>query len=118
MAAPKSGSTGNAVKPADAKAAKEADNAKPGESREYNSDDDATNGHKPDKDKKSWIELEMVYESNGKPVAGVPFEMKLPDGTTASGTTDEKGVARVEGIDPGSCQITFPYLDKEAWEDA
>ncbi len=54
----------------------------------------------------------------GKPVAGVAYEMKLPDGTKATGTTDENGVARVAGIDPGSCEITFPQLDKEAWEDA
>jgi len=32
--------------------------------------------------------------------------------------TDENGVGRVEGFDPGSCQVSFPDLDKEAWEDA
>jgi len=24
----------------------------------------------------------------------------------------------VEGIDPGTCKITFPELDKDAWEKA
>ena len=77
--------------------------------------------HKPEenKDKKSWIELQLVYESNGKPVAGVAYEVTLPDGKTiASGSTDDKGVGRVDNIDPGSCKISFPALDKEAWEDA
>ncbi len=43
----------------------------------------------------------------------------LPDGSTvATGTTDEKGRARVEGIDPGTCKVTFPELDKDAWKTA
>jgi hypothetical protein len=32
-----------------------------------------------------------------------------------SGTLDENGFARVEGIDPGQCKVTFPDLDKDAW---
>ena len=79
--------------------------------------------HKPDsddnKDKTSWIELQLVYESNGLPVAGMAYEVTLPDGTTVSGgSTDDQGVGRVDHIDPGSCQISFPGLDKEAWADA
>ena len=34
------------------------------------------------------------------------------------GTLDEKGLARVEGIPEGSCKVTFPDLDKDAWEPA
>ena len=77
--------------------------------------------HKPadNPDKTSWIELQLVYESNGLPVPGVYYEVILPDGTTvASGSTDEKGVGRVECIDPGSCDISFTDLDKDAWADA
>ena len=44
--------------------------------------------------------------------------MTLPDGTVAGGTLDEKGLARLEGIEPGSCKITFPNLDEEAWVKA
>ena len=44
-------------------------------------------------------------------------KITLPDGSTvASGTTDEKGRARVDGIDPGTCKVTFPELDRDAWE--
>jgi hypothetical protein len=44
------------------------------------------------------------------------YRITLPDGSVAEGTLDENGFARVEGIVPGTCQITFPSLDKEAWE--
>jgi type VI secretion system secreted protein VgrG len=64
---------------------------------------------------KSWIEINLKDEE-GRAVAGEPFTIVLPDGTTAaSGTTDEKGHARVEGFDPGSCRVVFTNLDNEAW---
>ena len=67
------------------------------------------------KDKKSWIEIELLDEQ-GNPVAGERYRVTLPDGKTiAEGTTDENGFARVSNIDPGSCKITFPNLDREAW---
>ncbi len=67
------------------------------------------------KNKKHWIEIELVDEA-GQPVAGEPYNVTLPDGATvADGTLDEKGRARVENIDPGTCNVTFPNLDKDAW---
>jgi len=65
----------------------------------------------------SWIEIELVDDDN-KPVAGEKYEITLPDKTVAKGTLDAKGVARIDGIDPGNCQITFPDLDKTAWSNA
>lgn len=71
-----------------------------------------------EKEKKSWIEIELVDEEDN-PVPGEKYKVTLPDGkTVAEGTLDEKGFARVEGIDPGTCKITFPNLDKDAWEKA
>lgn len=71
-----------------------------------------------EKEKKSWIEIELVDEENN-PVPGERYKVILPDGkTVAEGTLDEKGFARIEGIDPGTCKITFPNLDKDAWEKA
>ncbi|MDI7259571.1 MAG: hypothetical protein QME90_06595, partial [Thermodesulfobacteriota bacterium] len=71
-----------------------------------------------EKDKKSWIEIEL-FDEEDNPVPGERYKVTLPDGkTVAEGTLDEKGFARVDGIDPGSCKITFPNLDKDAWEKA
>lgn len=66
------------------------------------------------KKKDAWIEIELL-DANGKPATGVAYKITVPDGTVNEGTTDEKGQARIEGIDPGSCKVTFPELDKDYW---
>lgn len=70
-----------------------------------------------DEKKTSWIEIEMLDEAD-QPVPGMKYEVKLPDGTVATGVTDGKGYARVDGCEEGNCEITFPDLDKGAWEKA
>jgi type VI secretion system secreted protein VgrG len=68
------------------------------------------------KDKTHYIEIKLV-DNDGNPVAGEPYRVTLPDGTTvADGTLDDKGFARVDNIDPGSCKIVFPSRDKGAIE--
>lgn len=76
-----------------------------------------------DKDYKAkeghWIEIEMVYENAGEPVGGEEYCITLPDSTEVRGLLNAKGWARVNLVqDPGNCKITFPNLDKEAWENA
>lgn len=66
------------------------------------------------KEKKSWIEIELVDEE-GNPCPGERYRIKLPDGSVDTGTLDEKGKARVI-CDPGTAEVTFPDLDKDAWE--
>lgn len=79
---------------------------------------DAVNGtalvEEPDPDRTSWIELEMVDEA-GQPVPHQRYRVITADGRTREGFLDQQGVARVGGIDPGTCRITFPDLDAEAW---
>ena len=133
MPAPKAASTTAATAPTEPKEAKEADDAKPGEKQDpANAGSKSSGGggggsagpshnanSEDNKNKTSWIELQLVYESNGLPVVGMAYEVTLPDGKTlSSGATDDQGVARVDHMDPGSCQISFPTLDKEAWVDA
>lgn len=133
MPSPKSGSAGSAVSPADPAEAKEADVADPGEVEEIKTEQRQTQSgkygsvkvkpYKPPtaeeaKEKNSWIEIEMVNEED-EAVTGMAYRITLPDGeTVAEGTLDDKGCARIEGIEPGSCKITFPNLDKDAWEAA
>ena len=67
------------------------------------------------KTKPHYIEIKLA-DDNGKPVAGEPYKVTLSDGSTvADGTLDDKGFARVDGIDPGTCQVTFPNRDKQDW---
>lgn len=126
MPSPKTGNAGSAVTPADPTEAQEADNADPGEVETIKAEQQQAQAGKygavklkpckPDPEKKSWIEIELVDEEK-QPVPGERYKITLPDGEKiAEGTLDEKGFARVEGIDPGTCKITFPDLDKEAWE--
>lgn len=128
MPSPKSGNAGQAVTPADPKKPEEADKADPGEMTEVKARQKETQTgkygspsvepHKPskkdDEKKPSWIEIEMIGEDN-KPIVGEAYRITLPDASVVEGTLDEKGFARVDGIDPGNCKITFPKLDEEAW---
>jgi len=44
------------------------------------------------------------------------YEVTLPDGDKVRGFLDEHGSARIENIrTPGTAQISFVTLDKEAW---
>lgn len=132
MPSAKSGKAGSAVAPSDPKKAEEADKADPGKVDEIKAEQRQTKTGKygsekvkpfkpaADEDKKkktSWIEIEMVDE-DGKPVTGQTYKVTLPDDSVAEGTLDEKGIARIEGFEPGSCKVTFPRLDKDAWEKA
>jgi type VI secretion system secreted protein VgrG len=137
-----SGSAGSLVSPLSPTAAQEADKADPGAMaqawsasantpanislqtvspaaarRSAASDAPTHDPNAPEnQDKKNWIEIEL-RDQDGNPVPGEVYKVTLPDGTTvADGTLDEKGRARVENIDPGSCKVTFPNLDQEAWE--
>ena len=131
---PKSGKAGRPVAPAAPELADEADVADPGEVAEIKAKQiekkegkygaqygaQQEKAHKPteeDKEKKSWIEIELVDEED-QPVPGEKYKITLPDGSVAKGTLDENGFARIEGIEPGTCQITFSELDKDAWEPA
>src|SRR5229473_334117 len=122
MPSPKSGSAGSAVSPADPTEAQEADKADPGEVEKIKAEQRQLNAgkygstptkpHKPptteeeEAKKKSWIEIKLVDEK-GKPVPGEQYRIALPDGeTVADGTLDEKGFARVEGMDSGTCRIS------------
>jgi hypothetical protein len=62
----------------------------------------------------TWIEIRLIGEDD-LPIPNERYRVLLPDGSTREGRLDDKGKARVDGIDPGECEVTFPTLDEEAW---
>lgn len=62
-----------------------------------------------------YIEIQLNDEDN-LPVPGEYFEVVTPEGTSATGTTDDKGFARVDGIQPGQATVRFPNRDKTVVE--
>jgi len=70
----------------------------------------------PDPKGKTWLELTLRNEY--EPFDPVPFaryRVTLPDGSVREGKLNEEGWARIEGVDPGTCQVTFLDLDAREW---
>ena len=67
-----------------------------------------------DKDKKSWVEIVLI-DVEGEPIADEQYEVILPDGTKLLGETNDEGKARFEGIDIGTCKVTFPNRKAKDW---
>ncbi len=65
--------------------------------------------------KKSWIAIRLV-DHKGRPVPGEEYRIVLPDGTAVEGDLDQRGFVRINGIDPGTCKIAFPNLDRTSWD--
>lgn len=128
---PKDGKPGIPLTPLEPKAVEEADSADPGEVSEAKALQLETQSGKygavkvkafkpppaeeGSQQQRSWIEIELVGEDD-KPIAGEAYEIVLPDQSVATGTLDHKGFARVEGFEPGTCKVSFPDLDQDAWE--
>ena len=62
---------------------------------------------------KTWIEIELV-DLEGEPVKGARYWIQLTDGSIREGWLDGRGQARVDGLDPGMCEIRWPDHDEEA----
>lgn len=127
MPSPKSGKAGKPVAPAAPPAAQDADVADPGKVAEikkaqaekqegkYASEKLKPHKKSTDDQETSWIEIELVGEDD-QPIAGEKYKVVLPDDTVAQGTLDQNGWARIEGFEKGSCKVSFPNLDQDAWE--
>ncbi len=73
---------------------------------------------KEDEEEKSWLEVELIDEAD-EPVPGEKVMVTLPDGKVYTGHTNKDGLLKVTGVEKGAtCKITFPDLDKDAWEKA
>lgn len=64
----------------------------------------------------TWTEIVLVDDSDPpEPVPNVRYRVELPDGSLREGRLDAKGRARITGIAPGTCLVSFPDLDEREW---
>jgi type VI secretion system secreted protein VgrG len=68
-----------------------------------------------DDTKPGWVEIVLI-DDEGRPAAGEVYRVRLPDGSVAEGVLGFGGTLRLEGIDPGDCEVSFPNLDAGSWE--
>ena len=66
-------------------------------------------------DAQHWIEVQLLGEDD-EAISGARCQIVLPNGQTIVRTTDRFGLVRVDGVDAGDCEISFPDLDREAVE--
>jgi type VI secretion system secreted protein VgrG len=97
----------------------EAAEASPGETKSKQWDQGQTSASDGDEEptRESWISIELK-DQKGRPMPNESYEIKLPDGTISSGTLDDRGRARVEGIPGGQCEVRFPRLHNSEWRKA
>lgn len=67
------------------------------------------------KDQTHWISIQLVDE-RGHAVPNEDYKITLPDGSAVEGTLDRLGSAKIAGIDPGNCKVSFPNFDAKDWK--
>jgi hypothetical protein len=67
-------------------------------------------------EKLTWVAFKL-RDMAGQPVPGMKYRVKLPGGAVEEGELDAYGEVEFDGIYPGTCRISFPDLDEEAWEE-
>lgn len=71
----------------------------------------------PSGEPQDWLELELLDDQD-QPVANEPYRVTCPDGAIREGALGKNGRARLEGITPGTCRVTFPKLDAKELKSA
>ena len=63
-----------------------------------------------------WIEIELIGEDD-QPILWEHYRVVLPSGETVEGLLDDRGQVRIDHLPSGGeCQVSFPDLDKDAFE--
>lgn len=65
----------------------------------------------------TWIQVRLLDEA-GTPMTGTKYRIEPRDGGPREGTLDANGEARVDGIEPGSCKVSFPDLAERPLPEA
>lgn len=69
---------------------------------------------KPKVQEMDWIEVQVFF-SDGT-VFGGKCSIELPGGRKVVGAPDKGGLVRLDSVDPGQCNVTFPDLDSAMWD--
>lgn len=73
----------------------------------------------PRREETAWIEIVLTTDDDPPlPMAFKRYRIELPNGSVREGQLDSRGVARLAGIDPGTCQVSFPDYDGKRWRRA
>ena len=131
MASPKDGTACDPLAASDPTEAKDADDADPGEVETIKAQQRQTGTgkygstpvtpFKPPENpaqqdvETTWIEI-LLIDKNNNPVPGETYKCVMPDNKVKIGTLDSKGFVRIDGIQPGTCQVSFPNRDGRSWE--
>lgn len=71
---------------------------------------------KATREEKTWIEIALVDDADPpKPIPFKRYRIELPDGSVRQGMLDANGRAMFVGLDPGTCQVSFPDFDDRDW---
>jgi len=66
--------------------------------------------------KLNWILIDLLGEDD-KPIPDEKYKLEMPDGTVKESSLDESGRGFIYDIEKkGECKISFPDIDKDAWE--
>lgn len=60
------------------------------------------------------IEVQLLDEDD-EPITGIDVAITLPGGKVMTVTIGDEGFVRIEGIPGGTCKVSFPDLDQDAW---
>lgn len=71
-------------------------------------------GDEPELTATTWIEIHILDEDN-QPCANEYFELKLSDGRSHTGQTNEHGILRYDGIPEGTCSLWLSGPSKSSW---
>jgi hypothetical protein len=126
MPSPKSGSAGTAELPAAPPAPQEAATSQAGElqetaerSRELDPMEPGSTTLPGQESGESqgpltWVGIELKDEDDN-PIPHADYKVKLPDGSIQSGSLDDEGKARIEGVPSGSVEVAFPQIHGDEW---
>jgi hypothetical protein len=73
----------------------------------------------PTPEQKTWVGIELMDDSDPpQPVPFKKYRIELPDFSVREGMLDANGQARIGGIDPGTCKVSFPDFHPDDWSQA